>query len=304
MSDSSAFSGIALPSPTLSARLGEVAAHLAAPLTDRLTEEQRALTLGIARRLVGEAAAALGAGIDPAALWHDWLVQGLPGAERLAAPCFARAEEHRWRALPVPHRDTSSPADGAGDEGAVDMPPAAPQAPLAPVDKAYLDLTIADRRRFDALGNPCIAVADLDPEIYRALLGDVVEWQAHAGVDTNAVAELDDAACAAAARQTPESGIDAAAAAYHAALVADGALSDAAAAAAMRHDWPALIGLAAAAHRRPYGEMALALVSAEAAALPPLLAPLRIDRGAIAPIEASLARVPARALAGAPEGEG
>lgn len=302
MSDSSAFSGIALPSPTLPARLGEVAAHLAAPLTDRLTEEQRALTLGIARRLVSEAAAALGAGIDPAALWRDWLAQGLPGAERLAAPCFARAEEHRWRALPAPHRDTSSPADGTG-EGAVDMPPAASQAPLAPVDKAYLDLTIADRRRFDALGNPCIAVADLDPEIYRALLGDVVEWQAHA-VDTNAVAELDDAAGAAAARQAPESGIDAAAAAYHTALVAEGSLSDAAAAAAMRHDWPALIGLAAAAHRRPYGEMALALVSAEAAALPPLLAPLRIDRGAIAPIEASLARVPARALAGAPEGEG
>ena len=42
----------------------------------------------------------------------------------------------------------------------------------------------------------------------------------------------------------------------------------------------ALIALAAAGGRRTYSDMALALVSAEPAALPALLAPLRLDRTA------------------------
>ena len=46
--------GIDPPSPTLSARLRELADFLAAPAAGRLTEEQRALSLGIARRLVEE----------------------------------------------------------------------------------------------------------------------------------------------------------------------------------------------------------------------------------------------------------
>src|SRR3546814_6451009 len=38
---------------------------------------------------------------------------------------------------------------------------------------ARLALRIADRRRSDALGNPCLAPADLDPDLFRALLLDI-----------------------------------------------------------------------------------------------------------------------------------
>ena len=51
-------------------------------------------------------------------------------------------------------------------------------------------------------------------------------------------------------------------------------------------------------------DMALALITAEAAALPVLLAPLRLDSAALAPLEASLAMLPARALAGDDAGSG
>ena len=95
MSEAFSSPGIDPPSPTLSARLRELADYLAAPAVGRLTEEQRALALGIARRLVADVAARLDTSIDPDALWREWMRGGLPGAEGLAAICFARAEEHR-----------------------------------------------------------------------------------------------------------------------------------------------------------------------------------------------------------------
>ncbi len=49
------------------------------------------------------------------------------------------------------------------------------------------------------------------------------------------------------------------------------AIKEAAASAIDRHDWLALVALAAAASRRSFADMALALTSAEAAALPALL---------------------------------
>ena len=66
----------------------------------------------------------------------------------------------------------------------------------------------------------------------------------------------------------------------------------------------AIVALAAAAGKRRYADMALALITAEAAALPALLAPLRLDSAALAPLEASLAMLPARALAGDDAGSG
>src|SRR3546814_11320972 len=64
------------------------------------------------------------------------------------------------------------------------------------------------------------------------------------------------------------------------------------------HDWPALIALAAATHRRRYGDMALALLTAETAALPSLLAPLRLDRAALPPRAIPLVRLSGRSPAG------
>ncbi|WP_447754989.1 hypothetical protein [Sphingopyxis fribergensis] len=283
--------GIDPPSSTLSARLRELAEYLAAPAAGRLTEEQRALSLGVARRLVADVAARLDASIDPDALWAEWIRGGLPGAERLAGLCFARAEEHRWREQSA--QRSAQPLLAEADDAVADVP--AVGAPLSDVDRAYLALRIADRRRFDALGNPGVAVADLDGDVFRALLLDIAAWRlAEVSTDQARAARLGEAVRTAGERQAEERGIADAANDYSA-ILGDG-VPDVAANAIARHNWPVLIALAAAAHRRTYADMALALLTAESAALPSLLAPLRLDRTALAPLEASLAMLPARAV--------
>ncbi len=280
------------PNP-LSARLRELADYLAAPTAERLTEEQRALALGIARRLVADVAARLDAAIDPDALWREWLRGGVPGAERLAGLCFARAEEHRWREQSA-LRTSPPPILADSDNGVADAP--AVGAPLSDIDRAYLALQIADRRRFDARGHPALAIADLDGNIFRALLFDIAAWRlAEVSRDQVRAAQLGDAVRTAIDRQASEHGIARAAAAYHDIL--GPALSDVAVAAIARHDWPTLIALAAAAQRGTYDDMALALLTAETTALPSLLAPLGLDQSALAPLEASLMMLPARAVA-------
>lgn len=296
MAESSSSPGIDLPSPTLSARLRELADYLAAPAAGRLTEEQRALSLGIARRLVADVAARLDSAIDAAALWRDWLAGGVPGPERYVAVCFARAEEHRWREQSaqqgVPFETRPAEAVEAHDADT------AADAPLSATDRAYLALQIADRRRFDVLGHPALSVADLDPILFGALLHDIAAWRlAEVSLDQPRAAALGDAVRAALRQQADDRGIDAAGAIYHDLLVERDALPDAAATAISRHDWPALIALAAAAQRRSYDDMALAILTAKIGALPLLLAPLRLDHIALAPLEMSLAMLPARAVA-------
>lgn len=285
--------GIDPPSPTLSARLRELADFLAAPAAGRLTEEQRALSLGIARRLVEDAARELSADIDVGALWRGWLESGLPTAPRLAAACFARAEEHRWRehsarriAAPV-----VVPVDG-------DEPPAPETIDTTPeADRAYLALRIADRRRADGRGSPRIALEDVEPELLRALLLDIAAWRmVQAGKDGQLAAGLGEAVRKVVEYRAAIPGIDVAARQYLAALGEGAAIGGAAASAIDRHDWLALVALAAAASRRSFADMALALTSAEAAALPALLAPLSLDRASLAPLEASLAALPSRTV--------
>ncbi len=288
MTDSASLSGI----DPLSARLRELADYLAAPAIARLTEEQRALSLGIARRLVSDVALRLDRDIDTEGLWREWLRGGLPGAQRLARLCFARAEEHRWRELSA-QRSSPPPILPEADEVVADAPSVG--APLSDIDRAYLALQIADRRRFDALGHPALSIADLDADAFRALLLDIAAWRlAEVSVNQTLAAELGDAVRLAVERHAKEAGIAQAGAAYHDLL--GPALSDASGQAIARHDWPTLIALAAAAHRGRYDDMALALLTAETAALPSLLAPLHLDRTALAPLEASLAMLPARAI--------
>lgn len=289
MTDSVFSSGI----DPLSARLRELADYLAAPAIARLTEEQRALSLGIARRLVTDVAARLDGGIDTDTLWREWLSRGLPGAERLARLCFARAEEHRWRDLSA-QRSSPPPILAEGDEAGTEPPSVG--TPLSAVDRAYLALQIADRRRFDVLGHPALAVADLDGDVFRAVLLDIAAWRlSEVSDDQTRAARLGEAVRIATERHAGETGIAEAGAAYHDIL--GSTLAEAAGTAIARHDWPTLIALAAAAHRRSYDDMALALLTAEAASLPSLLAPLHLDRPALAPLEASLAMLPSRAVA-------
>lgn len=298
MNDSFAPSGIDMPSPTLSARLKELGAYLAAPAAGRLTEEQRALALGIARRLVRDMAGVLDHAIDASALWRDWTAQGLPAARRLAEPCFARAEEYRWRKQSSPQ--AGAPPDPAAENRVEEASgPPVGDAPLTAAEQAYLALRIADGRRRDALGNPCIAPADLDEGLFRSLLLDMAAWQlARIAGDRGQGAKLGDAVNELLAGRADARGIDAAALRYHGAVAADGAVPETARAAIARHDWPALIALAAGAHGQRYETTALMLLTAEPAALPSRLAPLRLDRAAIAPLEASLARLADRAIAG------
>ena len=93
MDDAFPLRGIEPPSPTLSARQRELASYFAAPTADRLTDEQRAIGLGVARRLIADVAACVDGGIDAPALWADWLLTGIPCAGPLASPCFARGED-------------------------------------------------------------------------------------------------------------------------------------------------------------------------------------------------------------------
>lgn len=289
--------GIDPPSPTLSARLRELADYLAAPAAGRLTEEQRALSLGIARRLVIDVAERLDPGINPEALWDGWLRGGLPCAARLASLCFVRAEEHRWREQSA-HRASPPPILNATEGASADAPLVGE--PLSEVDRAYLTLQIADRRRFDALGNPALAIADLDSEIFRTLLLDIAAWRlAEVSGNTDRAARLGEAVRIATERQAEEAGLDRAGQSYYEAV--GPALPDAASDAIARHNWPTLIALAAAARRRTYNDMAISLLTAESAALPSLFAPLRLDHIGLAPLEASLAMLPARAVADAGE---
>lgn len=289
MSESLSFPGTEPPSPTLSARLSELAGFFAAPAAGRLTEEQRALSLGIARRLIAEVAMRVDPAIDTGALWDEWLRNGVPGGTALAAACFARTEEHRWRRQSAERTVVAPLPDATHDEAAPT------DAPMTARERAYLDLRIADRRRFDAYGQPMLAVADLDGAMFRALLHDVAAWRlAAVSVDTDRAAGLGDAVRLAIDRQADEPGMTAAAIAYGDAV--GKALPEAARDAIVAHDWPALIALAAASQQRRYADMALALLTAEPVALPSLLAPLRLDAAALAPLEASLAMLPARAV--------
>jgi hypothetical protein len=297
MVQASLFSQLASVNPALSACLRETSDYLAAPGATRLSEEQRALALGIARRLVGDAADLLGGMVDSAALWADWGAQGLPGAGQLAGLCFARAEEHRWREQSVQQGiEMAAPVV----DRATDLAPAPAGDLLSEVDRCYLALRIADRRRFDALGHPAVAIDDLDPDLLRSLLLDIAAWTlVRSGKDPAQAARLGEAVRGALAQHDAARGIDDAAKAYHAALAQFGAQSDSAAAAIARHDWPALIALAAAAQKYRYDDMALALITAEPAQLVPLLTPLLRDHAALAPLEGSLATLTNRAVASA-----
>lgn len=299
----SLFSQLASVNPALSACLRETAEYLAAPGATRLSEEQRALSLGVARRLVADAAAMLDGAVDSQALWQDWAEAGLPGAAQLAGLCFARAEEHRWREQSAQHAGemAAPPPHGASEQAEVPIVDLAVAAdPLSEIDRCYLALQIADRRRFDALGHPCVAIDDLDADLLRALLLDIAAWTlVRSGKNPDAASRLGEAVRGALARHDPDRGIDRAATAYHAALAAVGVQSDSAATAIARHDWPTLIALAAAAHHYRYDDMALSLITAEPAQLAPVLAPLIRDHGSLAPLEGSLAMLTNRAVASA-----
>lgn len=304
MAEPSASFGIAQINPALSARLREVADFLGAPAAGRLTDEQRATVLGIARRLVGDIAEQLGTHIDSHDLWKNWSQHGIPGAERLALLCFSRAEEHRWRQHSLHlanqlQREASPVAEveEEGDDALAPTPqPGSEQG--SPVDLAHLSLLIADRRRLDVFGNPRVPIADLDGLLYQSLLLDIAAAALVQSGNDPAMARKLGADIRQLVAQSPgKDGIDIAAVQYFSVIEAAEGGKDLIASAIRSNDWVSVIAVAAGFHAMRYEAMALRLLSAQVDELRAIFAPLGLDEEDLGPLVASLETVPNRHIA-------
>lgn len=274
-------------SPVLSARLAELAHHMQAPLLGILTDEQRALSLAIARRLVISVAEQIDPAISGDRLWADWLEDGLPVNAEWAASCFARGEEYRLRAI-------SEGKDFAPSSG---LSHAALHGDRAELAEAYLQLQIADRCRFNSFGYPILTISDISDDLYRHLLNEIARWRLREiSRDRLSSAGLGEAVRSAWKHKVQAQGLDFRAHKYYDLLVAADRLYDEANHAVLRQDWPAFIALAAAVQARSYAAMALLLISASMAELAAALAPLHLTSAALTALEASLAAVPFRAV--------
>ncbi len=281
-----------------------LAACLARPGAPRLTEEQEALALGMARRLVLALAVPMPLLTPPDQLWARWESDGIPAAGALAPVLLARVEEYRWRRmLPSPVADVAAPLfaglraetlpiASVGTDAEVAAIPAVPGDDAA--EAAYLALRIADGARRDALGMPLLPPAELRPALRRTLMLDLAAQDlALAGDGDGRAAELAaaiDAHCTGA----PPPSIDTAARRYHAVMAERGQLGTAGGAAIARGDWLALVALLAAAQDSGFAATAAALLAASDDAIVAALARLEIDAGAAAPLLDALAEVPAR----------
>lgn len=274
-------------SPVLSARLAELAQHMGAPLLGVLTDEQRALSLAIARRLVIMVAQRIDPAISGERLWADWLREGLPVNAEWAASCFARAEEHRLRA--ASQSEKRAPPAGVSNVSAR-------HGGDAELADAYLQLQIADRRRFDSFGYPALAIADISDDLYRHLLNEIARWRLREiSRDRLSSAGLGEAVRSAWVHKASDQGLDASARRYYERLIAADRLSNEANHVILRQDWLAFLAIAAIAQARSYAAMPLLLLSASMAELAVLLAPLQLTPAAFAVLEASLAALPCRA---------
>lgn len=311
MAEPSASFGIAQINPALSARLREVADFLGAPAAERLTDEQRATMLGIARRLIGDIAGQLGTHIDSQDLWKNWSQHGIPGADRLALLCFSRAEEHRWRQYSLHlanqlQRESTPMSDGGPEEaGALAAMPEPADGQDSPLDLAHLALLIADRRRMDVFGNPRVPIADLDGLLYQSLLLDIAAVAlVQSGNDPAMARQLGADIRQLVAKSPGNGGIDTAAARYFSAIQAVEDSKNSIASAIRRNDWVSVIAVASGCHAMRYEAMALRLLSADIDELRSIFAPLGLDDEDLGPLVASLETVPNRHIAsqGQPSG--
>jgi hypothetical protein len=282
-------------SPTLSARMAELVQYMSAPLLGRLTDEQRSLSLAVARRLVVHVARHIDADMDVEALWADWARDGVPVTDDLALACFARAEEHRWRAA----SEQAAIAIHAGNgHAALSVLPTG-QGMTWPSDElatAYQALQLADRRRFDNFGYPRLCIADISDDLFRHLLNEIARWRLHrVSADRKSSAGLGDAVRSAWRQKSLEVGIDAAAQPFFHQLVAANFLSDQVNDAIFRRDWSCFLALVSAAQAQRYSDMALFFMTTAPSQWMRILAPLRVNSDAQLLLEESITLLPARA---------
>jgi hypothetical protein len=278
-----------------------LAARLGRPDAVRLTEEQEALALGIAGRLVTRMAANLPLAGQPETIWRVWEGAGVPSAAALAPVILARVEEYRWRRMVAapPSEPTLAlfAGDAAGDAAPV-PPPAPPPVPdsaeHAAMDVAYLALRIADAQRSDPFGMPELLPGELPAAVRRALLLDIAAQDLALAPDPAARAGTVAAAVEDALQHPAGPGIDVAARDFTASVDATGQAAAMLDEAVTRHDWLAVIAYLAAKHDACFSAMAASLVAAEEGATSAACAAVGISRRAIGPLLDSLAEVPAR----------
>lgn len=271
----------------LSARVAELIQYMDAPTLGRLTDEQRAISLAVVRRLAASVARRIDPQMDVDALWQSWLQDGIPTTAELALACFARTEEYRWQSVSLPEVNQQS-----GTLGEATSPFFGDEAQLA---DAYLHLQVADRRRYDISGYPALAIADISDDLYRHMLNEVGRWRLkQISRDRSSSMGLGEAVRNAWSRRAEEQSMIEAARGYYDLLVVHHRLYDEANDAISRGDWPAFIGLAAVAQGRDYADMALHLLSAPSAILYQSLQPLHLRPEILALLEASLESLPAR----------
>lgn len=284
---------------TVESRVAELIGYFADPLAGRLSDEQRATMLGIARRLIQSVVRALDLDIDGSALWDDWSRRGLPAAALIAPFCHCRAEEHRWRSGDaVPGREAPATEAGAEPTEIDAILPDTTDTGGAALDAAFLAVQLADGRRFDRFDNPCLTPSDLGIEAYRALVVDIAaELLAARGNDRGWATLLGERVRAVVADAEADDGIDAAAQTYFAQVARLGVVKEVAGAAIERAEWGTFLALTAAAHGRPYRWAARAMLSADRETLAALSTPFALDSLSEARLWSALDKLPHRAIA-------
>lgn len=274
-----------------------LAARLGQPGAVRLTEEQEAMSLGIAGRLVRMIAGQMPLKTDIASIWARWEATGIPSAPLLAPSIFARVEEYRWRRMMTGPLHDPLPglfADMAGKRRGAAVPEGIAPEAAAAVDAALLALRIADGARGDAFGLPLLLPAELPPASLRALLFDAgAQDLAQAGDLDRRAPEIAAAVESAMARHQ-HCAIDAAARDYAAAVEQAGLLVAATGDAMARHDWLAVIAVAAAKAQLRFVDAAAALVAADEDVLRQFFVSLGLSPAATAPLLDSIAEIPGR----------
>lgn len=282
--------------PAWSGHHAALAARLAHPAAARLTEEQEAIALGLAQRLVLGLATALPLAGEPADIWGRWESTGLPGSSVLAPALLARVEEFRWRRnLPLAPAEPAAPLF-QHQPRASDPDPAGPLAASEPdvAEAAYLRLRIADGARTTAIGQPLLLPTELSPAPLRALLLDIAAQDlALVGDGAGRAADMAHAIDALLGA-TGAGSIDDAARRYCAALHDSGTLAEAATGAVARRDWLAVVALLTARSGGGFSRVAAGLLAARDDQIVSALATIAVETAAAGPLLDALADVPGR----------
>lgn len=281
-----------------------LATRLGQPGAVRLTEEQEALALGVARRLVYQLAAGLPLKTPIENIWARWESGGLPSAALLAPSIFARVEEYRWRRMMTGPLHDPLPglfADTKANRRSAAAPTGIDASHSSAIDAALLNLRIADGGRSDPFGLPLLLPAELPQAGLRALLFDTGAQDLAQAADMNSRAPEIAAAVERVQAAHADCPIEAAARAYVATLDEADCLAPAVADAIARHDWLVVIAVAAIKGRMRFADTAALLVAADEVSVQRFFMDLGLTSESATPLLDSLAEIPGRPIDPVPQ---